>query len=823
MTLQKSPRHKELSIEELRWTCNPDVFDFDSTIALEPVDGIVGQERAIKALTLGVDIKGPGYNIFITGMSGTGKFTTIKQMLEKIRPQPTKLFDYVYVNNFKDPDYPRLLTFTAGQGLEFKKDMENAIKFLRENIIQLLESEAFNNKRKKLYEKYTEEQQSIMKPFEEKLTQNNFSLGQVKVGEVVRPELLPVIENKPVFIQQLEEYVKANKITSEQADGITQQYEKFQEELQTIFRKNFKLSQKYQKKITELEERIAGELVSITIDDLRERYKIKKVIKHLEQLEQNIISNLNIFKARPQPGAEEEFEAQFKNYSANIILNNSSVKERPVIIETTPSYSNIFGAIERVSDGSGTWFTDFTQIKSGSILRANGGYLVLNAMDALSEPGVWKTLKRVLLHNKLEIQDIAYVYQLAPSMLKPEPIIMDIKVILIGNEEIYYLLAEYEDDFKKAFKIKAEFDYEMKRTDKALVEYAHVVKKLVKHEELLEFDKSAIARIIEYGARYAENQNKLTTRFSAIADLARESNYWANDAGEKIVNAYHVNQAIKAAKERFGLDESKIQEMIIDKTILIDTDGERIGQVNGLAVYGDGLYSFGKPTRLTASTSVGNGEIINIDKDAGLSGKTHTKSIHIIGGYFREKFGLNNPLSFKASLVFEQGYGMIDGDSASIAEIAVLVSCLSEIPIKQYLAVTGSINQKGDVQPIGGVNEKVEGFFDVCKERGLNKKQGVIIPVQNIKDLMLKEEIIEAVSKKEFHIYSVSRVEEAIEILMGVKAGNQLKNGTYEKNTIYGIVEKKLNDMNKIVMKFKNNNEKKKVTKKGKSQTRKRK
>ncbi|MBN1637920.1 MAG: AAA family ATPase [Ignavibacteriales bacterium] len=810
MALPKSSKYKELLPEELRWTCNPEVFDFESTNTIKPIDGIVGQERAIKALTLGVDLKGPGYNIFITGMSGTGKFTTIKQMLEKIRPQPTKLFDYVYVNNFKDPDYPRLLTFTAGLGLEFKKDMDNAIQFLRENIIQILESEAFNNKRKKLYEKYSEEQQTLMKPFEEKLSQNGFSIGQVKVGEVVRPELLPIIEDKPVFIQQLDDFIKTEKITAEQAEEITQNYEKYQEELQSIFRKNYKLTQKFQKKINELEERIAGELVSITLDDIREKYKIKKVIKHLEQLEQDIIANLNIFKSRPQPGSEDEFEAMFNDYTVNVILNNSSVKERPVIIETTPTYINIFGAIERVNDGGGSWSTDFTKIKSGAILRANGGYLVLNAMDALTEPGVWKTLKRVLLHNKLEIQDIAHVYQIAPSLLKPEPIIVDVKVILIGNEEIYYLLAEYEDDFKKAFKIKAEFDYEMKRTDKALVEYAHVVKKLIKYEELLEFDKSAIARIVEYGARYAENQNKLTTRFSAIADLVREANYWAKDGGEKIVNAYHVQQAIKAAKERFGLDESKIQEMIIDKTILIDTEGERTGQVNGLAVYGDGLYSFGKPTRLTASTSLGNGEIINIDKDAGLSGKTHTKSIHIIGGYFRERFGLKNPLSFKASLVFEQGYGLIDGDSASIAEIAVLISCLTELPIKQNIAVTGSINQKGDVQPIGGVNEKIEGFFDVCKERVLTKKQGVIIPVQNIKDLMLKEEVVEAVRNKEFHIYSVSRVEEAIEILLGYKVGKQLANGSYEKNSVYGMVEKKLHDMYKITQKFKVSGEKKK-------------
>ena len=454
------------------------------------------------------------------------------------------------------------------------------------------------------------------------------------------------------------------------------------------------------------------------------------------------------------------------------MLDNSKVTECPVIIETSPTYSNIFGTIEKFSDGMGGWHADFTRIKAGSLLRANGGYLVLNAMDSFGETGVWKTLKRTLLYNKLEIQDLANLYQFSPSILQPEPIEINTKIILIGSNYIYSMLSGYEDDFNKIFKIKAEFDY-----------------------ELLEFDISAIGKIAEYGARYAGEQGKLTTRFAYIADLAREANFWANDVGAKLVNGFHVSQAYESMRERHSLGESKVSEMIEDGTMLIDTDGTRVGQINGLAVYGGGMYSFGKPTRITASVGLGNGSIINVDREAGLSGNTHNKGVLIISGYFRQMFGRRFPLSFSASLVFEQGYGMIDGDSASITEITALLSCISEIPIKQNFAITGSVNQRGDIQPIGGVNDKIEGFFGICKSRGLNGKHSVIIPIQNKKDLMLNDEIVEAVKEKKFHIYAVSKVEEAVELLTGIRAGRLLKNGHFEANTVFGTVDKVLREM----------------------------
>ncbi|MEK6552359.1 MAG: AAA family ATPase, partial [Bacteroidota bacterium] len=772
------------------------------TEKVKPIEGIVGQVRALKALRLGVDLKSLGYNIFITGLSGTGKFTAIKQMLESITPNYSHLNDYAYVNNFQDEDRPTLLQFPSGQATKFRKDLSWVIKFLQEKIPQLLSTDPFTSKKKQILNEFGQTQQKMMNDFEEKLRKDHFTLGQIKVGELVRPEILAVVEDQPVFIQQLDELVQAEKLSKEKAQEIITKYAFYQDELHVLFKQSLKLTQEFQEKVIQLETDFVNGFIMVTIDDLKKKYKTHSVKEYLNQMHESILQNLDVFKGQ-KPVREETGGGviidYLKEYEVNIILDNSSIKKCPVIVESSPTYNNLFGTIEKYSDGKGGWYADFTKIKAGSLLRANGGYLIINAMDAFGEPGVWKTLKRVLLFGQLEIQDLANIYQFSPSILKPEPINIDTKVILIGNANIYSILSSYEDDFNKIFKIKADFDYEMKRTDTAMTEYAKIIKKLIESEKLLEFDKSAIAKIIEYGARYAGEKNKLTTRFAYIADLVRESNFWAHSAGHKMVTKKNVDEAFNASKERHGLYESKLSEMINDGTILIDTDGARVGTINGLAVYESGQHSFGKPTRITASVSLGNGNIINVEREAGLSGNTHNKGVLIISGYFRENFGYRIPLSFTASLVFEQGYGMIDGDSASITEICALLSALSNIPIKQSFAITGSVNQKGEIQPIGGVNEKIEGFFDVCKMKGMTGKHGVIIPLQNVKDLMLKDEVLNAVKKNQFHVYAVSKVEEAIEILTGLRAGKKLTNGRYQSKTIFGEVEKELTAMRKIL------------------------
>ncbi|MBU1095646.1 MAG: AAA family ATPase [Bacteroidetes bacterium] len=798
----RAPKPKELKPEELKWICDPKSLEFDSTKELEPIEGIIGQERAMKALKMGVDLRSPGYNIFITGLSGTGKLTTIKKTLEEISPDCTTLYDYVYVNNFEDEDRPIILKFPAGRANKFRKDMAQSIQFLQENIPQVLASESFVQQKAKLMEDYGQTQQVILHDFEKKLRKDNFALGQVKVGEITRPEIVMIVDDKPFFVQQLDELIASKKITETKAQNITKKYMSYQEELQLVYRKSLDLNQQFKDKIKSLETNEVKQIILATFDHLKSKFKNEKVRLYLSKVVENIFDNLEVFKGQ-KPVREETQDGvlvdYLKEYEVNIILDNSKVKSCPVLIETSPTMSNLFGTIEKFSDGQGGWYADFTRIKAGSLLRANGGYIVLNAMDAFSEPGVWRMLKRVLLYGKLEIQDSTNFYQISPSALKPEAIEIDTKVLFIGNNYIYSMLSGYEDDFNKIFKVKAEFDYEMKRTETTIKEYAKVIKKLIQNENLLEFDSFAIAKTIEYAARYAGEKTKLTTRFAYIADLVRESCFWARDNGDKIVNNYHVKQAYETSRERHGLYESKMNEMMHGGTILIDTDGERIGQINGLAVYGGNSNAFGKPTRITASVTLGNGNILNVEREAGLSGNTHNKGVLIITGYFRETFGQKIPLSFNASLVFEQGYGMIDGDSASITEICALLSCLSGLSLKQSFAITGSVNQKGDIQPIGGINEKIEGFYDLCKHRGLTKKQGVIMPIQNVKDLMLKDEIVESVKNKEFHIYPVSRVEEAIEIFTGVKAGNINRRGSYEPNTVFGLVENKLKEMRKIV------------------------
>ncbi len=793
----KSQKKYELKPEDLRWECDPNIFEFDSTESLKPIEGILGQERALKAIRLGVDLHAPGYNTYIAGLSGTGKMSTVKQMLESISSNVAKLNDYAYVNNFKDTDRPILLTFEVGKAKVFKEDLESAISLLQRQIPQALESETYVSRRQQVISDYNDKEQSLLNSFNERLKKDNFTLGQIKVGEAARPEIFPIVEGQPVPIHQLEELIQQKKVTKEDAQEILKKYNGKQEELQNVFKKGLKLSQDFQKQLDNLEKEFSSNLIKGVIGNLSEKYSSANILEYLNQVENSIRENVQVFKGVKPEGqttSEGFIIDYFKEYEVNIILDNSETVCCPVIIETSPTYINLFGNIEKTTDGRGGYYTDFTKIKAGSLLRASGGYLVLNVTHLFEEPGVWRNLKRVLTYSKLEIQDNLNYFQLVPTSLKPDPIEIDTKVILVGSQLIYSFLTQHEYDFKKIFKVKADFDYEIKTSDKVLIEYARVIKKLIKEENLCEFDKSALSELIEISARYAGHKHKLTTRFSMIADLAREANFWALDDGFNIVSAAHVQKAYALALERHGMLETKITEMIEEKMVLLDTDGERVGQINGLAIYGADFYSFARPTRITATVSLGSGSIINVEREAGMSGRHYNKGVLIISGYFKETFGQDIPLSFNANLVFEQSYGTVDGDSASCAEIFALLSTLSGLPIKQSIAVTGSLNQKGDVQPIGGVNEKIEGFYDVCKSRGITGDQGVIIPVQNIQELMLREDVIDAVAKGQFHIYAISRVEDGIELLTGAKAGKKTAKG-YEPGSVFELVEKKIKDL----------------------------
>ncbi|GJQ62764.1 MAG: ATP-dependent protease [Melioribacteraceae bacterium] len=809
MALTKAPEYLPLSIEDLKLVCNLDDLDFENTRTVKPVDGIIGQERALKAIKLGVDIKAKGYNIFVTGLSGTGKGTTVKEMLETLAPADKPLSDYAYVNNFENEDAPTLLVFRVGDAVKFQKELSSALKFLQTNIPKVLESEQIVARKQKLVDRFNNVQIELRNKFEQKLNNENFTLGQVTVGNIPHPEVMVVIEDEAIPVNQLDELRKEEKITDKKAEELISKYTTFQNELRLMFKKTMDLKRKTEKDIISLEVESVDHLIQVTIDDLKEKFKYEKVLDFLDGLRIDILENLDLFKS----GGEEKDENgeiveidMLKPYDVNILLDNSSVHNVPVIVETSPTFTNLFGSIEKFSDGRGGWYADFSCIKAGSLLKANGGYLVLHAGDTFSEPGVWKSLKRVLLFGKLEILDSNAGGPYSSTSMKPEPIEISTKIIMIGNSYIYSLLSSQEDDFNKIFKIKADFDYEMKRTKQSVGEYARVVKKLVEKENLLEFDQSAIAQLVELGSRYAGTKEKLTTRFAYIADLAREADFITRDNGGEIVTGFDIAEAYKLMLERHGLYETKMKEMYHRGDILIDAEGKKVGQVNGLAVYGTDKFSFGKPVRITASVSIGKGDIINVEREAGLSGNTHNKGLLIISGYFRQIFGKKIVPAFKASIVFEQGYGMIDGDSASVTEICALISAISDIPVKQSLAITGSVNQKGEIQPVGGVNEKIEGFFEVCRQKGLTGKQGVILPAQNVKDLMLSDEVIEAAREGNFSIFPISTVEEALELLTGIKAKRILKSGEFSSKTIFGVVENSLKQMHKSAAIFEKKN-----------------
>lgn len=798
MKLLKPQKHRELKPVELRWKCDPEIFQFDSTEEVEPIEGILGQDRALKAIRLGVDIKSPGYNIFIAGLSGSGKATTVKKMLERISHKCPELYDYAYVNNFKDPDKPLLLKFSKGKAKEFKQVLKSAIELLKQKIPLALESETYLALKKNLINEFNIQEQKLMESFDKDLREKGFALGQVKVGETIRPDILPIINDEPTPISQLEILISENKISKEKAKQIFTEYQNNLQDLQLLFKKGLKLNQEFQERLKTIERENIEVIVRGIFEILKERYSDDAVHNYLNQVEEDILENINIFKGLKPPeeltqrnGIEIDY---FYDYQVNIILDNSETQGCPVIIETNPTFVNLFGTIEKVTDGQGGWYSDYTKIKAGSLLRANGGYLVLNVMHLFEEHGVWRTLKRILTYNKLEIQESQLSFVTSSVSLKPQAIDIDTKIILIGNHLIYAYLSEREYDFKKMFKVLADFDYEINRTNDVIKDYVRVIKKLIKEENLLDFDKKAIAYLLEIAAMFAGRQDKLTLRFSKIADILREANFWAIEDGMKTVTVKHIQKAFRLIKERHSMLETKVTEMYKDGYMLIDTTGERVGQINGLAIYDANFYTFGRPTRITATVSLGSGTIINVEREAGMSGRHYNKGVLIISGYFRETFGQELPLSFNANLVFEQSYGMVEGDSASCTEIFALLSVLSGLPIKQSIAVTGSLNQKGDVQPIGGVNEKIEGFFDICSIKGLTGNQGVIFPVQNIRDLMLKEEVIEAVKKKKFHLYPISRVEEGIEILTGVKAGKKLTHG-YEQGTVFHLVEEKIKEL----------------------------
>ncbi len=753
----KSPK---VDLEMLRYKCDPEVLGFETTDDLQPCEGIIGQDRAIKAIRLGLDIDSLGYNIFITGYVGTGRNTTIKGLLEEISVTKETPQDKCYVNNFRDRDVPRKITLPAGRGREFKKDMSEFIKSLQRNIPLILESESYQTQTKNIIERNREREQILIKEFEKKANGMNFTMVQLQMGPYTKPDIMPLVKGNPAPMDQLETMVQQGHITSEELQAARTNYVELSGELDEMFKETRKIEKKIREDLSQLSKRVIHPLLDETLTEIEEKYDGDQITQYLEEVKENLVDNIGMFlsgEAKPavpgQPAQPPPREADsFPEYQVNALVDNSQLQGAPVIMENTPTYHNLFGTIEKVMDRSNHWSTDFTKIKAGSLLKADGGYLVLNAVDVLTEPGVWIALKRILKTRALSIQNYDPMFMFSSSALKPEPIDIDVKVVLVGNDYIYNLLREHDEDFSKTFKVKADFDSVMESNEDSICQYGTFVKKICEEEGLLPFHKTGVAAIIEYGVRLAGRRNKLSTRFNALMDLVREADYWARQEESKLITEENVDKALEEKIERVSLVRDKIQELIQQGTIMIDADGKKVGQVNGLSVHDMGDTSFGRPSKITAQISLGRTGIINIEREADLSGKTHDKGVLILSGYLKGKYAQERPLTIDASICFEQSYGGVDGDSASSTELYALLSVLSGLPLRQDIAVTGSINQKGEIQPIGGVNQKIEGFFDVCNTPGLTGKQGVMIPFLNMDELMLRKDVVEAVKHGSFQI-----------------------------------------------------------------------
>jgi lon-related putative ATP-dependent protease len=808
------PNHACLPPEKLRWRCDPASLPYDTTAELEPISGDIGQERALRALRMGVELTASGYNLFVCGLSGSSRGGMIVRMIEEMHPQTEPAPDRCYVNNFKNADRPRLLTLGRGQANAFKKEAESGIDFLRRRIPQVFEGEPFQRQKTRIVERFTVREKELMDDFTRRIAREQFALGRMQVGAVALPEIFPVLEGQMVPIEEIPKMVQDGKLENATAEELERKYDQFRQEFTVVYRKTLSLSRELASEMSYLEQEAASVLVDGVIEELKEKYPNGQIAEYLEEVRHHVLDNLEPFKEREGeeeqppseggggPRAERGDRDPFRVYGVNVILAHSEQEKCPVIFETIPTYANLFGTVHRSYDARGGWNSDFMDLRGGSLLRADGGFLVMYALDALTEAGVWRTLKRTLNHGKLEIQPIDTFFPISTAALKPEPIDVHTKVILIGDREMYELLYDFEEDFKKIFKVRVEFDEEMKRNDMVLRHYGGRLRKLCDDEKLLPFDRTAVAAILEQGVRIAGRRGKITTRFFDLADLARESSYVAQHNGTKVVTSGHVRKALEAKIERHNLLETKIREMIEQNLLFIDTSGERIGQVNGLSVMEIGGYAFGKPVRITASVALGKVGIINIERESNLSGRFHDKGMQIISGYMRRTFAQDKPLSLSASLCFEQSYSGVDGDSASSTEVYALLSALSEIPIRQEFAVTGSVNQQGDVQPIGGVNEKIEGFYDVCRMKGLTGKQGVLIPAENVDDLMLRDELIEAVARGEFHIYPVATIEQGIEILTGVHAGKNGGSDHFEPESVFARANTRLTQMAETLRDF---------------------
>jgi ATP-dependent Lon protease len=798
-----------LKTKDLRWRCDPASLGFETTDDIKCKPHIIGQDRALDAIQLGLEIRSPGYNIYASGLTGTGKSTAIQRLLMSKDREKQHLKDICYIHNFDLPDSPVCVTLPAGQGKKFKSRMDAVYFTIKDYVPLAFESEKFKKKRAAILEEIKSRRSRVTQKLEREVNQCGFSLVEVEYGPFTRPEIAPVVAGEVVSMDALPSLVAKNQLGQGDYEKIQTAYPDLMSKLEDVLTVTRELQTELTDRLGKLEREHIRPMIEYTLKEVKSEFDVGKIDDFLDNLEDYILDNLRIFQTPQTEEQAESYRDDVLPFEVNLLVDNSKTKQAPVIIETSPSYVNLFGTIERGVDSEGDYATDFTAIRAGSLLRALGGYLVLNLNDVLEEPHVWTTLKRTLKHKKLVIRGFDSLLLVPIAALKPEPIDIDVKIVLIGDSYSYQVLYEYDEDFGKIFKVKAEFDRVMPNIKRNITKYCQFIRNLTAEEDLLPFHKTGAAAVVEQGVRLATRKDKISTRFSDIGDVIRESSYWAGKDRSRTVRDRHVDKAIRERERRVNLYEDKIQEMITDGTILLDIDGAKVGQVNGLSVYDLGDYSFGKPNRITVETGVGRSGVINVEREADMSGRTYNKGVLILDGYIRRMYAQDKPVTMNASICFEQSYSGIDGDSASSTEIYALLSSLSDASLRQDIAVTGSVNQKGEIQPIGGVNEKIEGFYDVCKYKGLTGKQGVMIPARNKVDVMLREDVVADIEAGKYHVYAIKSIDEGLEVLTGMKAGKRRKGGGFSKGSIHGLVDQRLRKFHDQLQAAEDNSEEK--------------
>jgi lon-related putative ATP-dependent protease len=778
----------ELKPNELRRVCEAAAFKFKDTSELAPLDVVIGQERAVQAIEFGLNMRSPGYNIFVTGAEGTGKFTIVRDLATRHAKAQAAPDDWCLVNNFQDEFRPLPIALPPGRGTSFAKKIQRIVNDLKREIPKAFETEPHLKKVTEIKARFNSRQQAIFQKIERFAAERSLRIDSSQKDYPV----VPIVDSK---ILAAEDYQKLPDAVRADIDARVGQ---MQAEIEASGRKIEKLTQQLHADIERVMNEVVIALVKKRLGPLRADFRDRgPVLAYLDNLQADVVENFNLFmpaeKGEPPAAGEcpQPLKSPFQNYQVNVLAHREPMKGAPVIFESNPTYFNMFGRIEKRAY-MGTVNTDFTLVQAGALLNANGGYLLMEIESLLMNPYVWEALKRALQTQSLSIEDVPEESAFGTTSLRTAPIPLEAKVLLLGSYEAFEWLQNFDSKFNKIFKVRADFDQEVARTPESVQLYARFIARVCREENLLPFNPRGVAAIVEFGEKYVSDQNKLSIRFGPLLGVLKEADYWARSQKARVISERHVIRAFQEHRFRYSLYEQKVHESYRDGTIMIDVDGAVVGQINGLAVYQIGEYSFGRPVRITAETFMGKPGVVNIEREADLSGRTHDKGVLILSGFLGSVFAQHHPLSLATSITFEQSYDEIDGDSASASELYAILSSLSGIPIRQGIAATGSVNQKGQIQAIGGVNQKIEGFFEVCREKGLTGAQGVIIPCSNVQNLMLRRDVIDAAKKKQFHVYRVATVAEGIEVSTGVPAGQADEDGHFPPGTVFGAVQQKL-------------------------------